>query len=104
MKQSMYFISEKLIIALDHNSVHHFPCTAVRMAIVTGGAVITVPAYSLVLVIHGCLGVAGGCTGKHCVVCRVIMAISAGIPFAVMLARIDREIKPVMVPVGRSPG
>lgn len=75
---------------------------ACRMTGKTGRAVVRISVYSIVFVI--CLRVGMACrTGKLRKVGGIRMAIGALIPFALVLATIDREILPVVVKSSRRP-
>jgi len=78
---------------------------AVRMALITGYAIVGVPPYSLVSIIHSCLVVLMAINaGIYGIVTGIGMAVGAIVPFALVLAGIDREILTVVIESRRFPG
>lgn len=80
-----------------------FGCIPSRMAGKTGWAIIGVPGYTIVLIVRFRVHMASG-AGKLHIVSRVHMAVYTLIPFALMLATVDREVLPIMIKGGWLPG
>lgn len=74
-----------------------------RMAGKTGCTIIVVSRNTIVLIIRFRIHMAGG-AGKLGIVGRVDMAVCTLIPFALVLAAVDREILSVVIKGGRLPG
>lgn len=74
-----------------------------RMAGKTGGAVIRVSGYTHVVIVRFRIHMAGG-AGKLGIVGRVGMAVYTLIPFALVLATVDRKVFHVMIKRGWLPG
>lgn len=69
----------------------------------TSRTVVRIPVYPVVAIVRFRVGVAGG-TGEFSVVRRVGVAIHTGIPFAVVLSAVNREVLRIVVKSGGCPG